>query len=132
MPGPTSTILLTGSFVLSGWPFSDLVTSPFTIVWVTVISSSPSSPFCTSFTSPGFNSLLTLYSVSNSTAFVSLVSRVPVKSFFPTLITAFTGSVVSTSGSPTTLEFSIVQVVFFVPSVPVTSITYSPDFRFGS
>ena len=131
-PGPTFTILLTGAFVCTGVPSSDLVTSPFTIVWVTVVSSSPREPSCSTTTLPGSNELSTLYSVSNSIALVFLVSRVPVKSFLPTLITAFTGSVVSTSGFPTISEFLIVQVVFFVPSVPGTSITYSPDFRFGS
>ena len=131
-PGPTFTILLTGCFVIVGVPSSDLVTSPFTIVWVIVVSSSPREPSCSTTTWPGFNELSTLYSVSNSIALVFLVSRVPVKSFLPTLITAFTGSLVSTSGSPTISEFLIVQVVFLVPSVPGTSITYSPDLRFGS
>jgi len=50
----------------------------------------------------------------------------------PTLITASTGFVSTTVGSPTTLEFTIVQVVVLSPTLPGVTSWYSPAFNSGS
>ena len=130
--GPTFTILLTGALVLLGSPSLDSVTSPFLILWVTIVSSSPSSPFWTTSVVPGSSELSTIYSVSNSTALVFLVSKLPVKSLLPTLITASTGFVSTVVGSPTILEFLIFQIVTLSPSLPGVTSSYVPAFISGS
>ena len=58
-----------------------------------------------------------------------MVSNVPVKSLLPTLITASIGLVSTTFGSPTILEFTIVQVVILSPTLPLVTSLYSPAFN---
>ena len=132
LAGPTFTILLTGAFVCFVSPSSDLVTWPFTIVCVTVVSSSPSSPSCSTFVVPGSIELSTTYSVSNSTALVFLVSRVPMKSAFPTSIISLTGAFVSFGSEVfVTFEFSIVIVYSSSPSTPFWTTLCSPFLSSG-
>ena len=122
----------TGSVFAVSSDFNSPSASPFLIVWVYLVVLVPGWPWVTTSLLPAsrVSSSMTL-TVNGISSFTSWLNS-PVKSFWPTLITALTGFVISTFASPTISEFLIVQVVFLVPSVPSTSMTYSPDFRFLS
>ena len=78
LAGPTFTILLVGALVWVVSPSVDSTTLPFSILWVTVVVSSPRDPSWSTTVVPGSRELSTTYSVSNSTGLVFFVSNVPV------------------------------------------------------
>ena len=132
LAAPTFTIFLTGALVWTGSLSSDIVTSPFTIVWVTVIVSSPRTPSCSTTVVPGSSELSTTYSVSYSIALVFLVSKLPVKSWLPTSIISLTGALVSFGPEVlVTFEFSIVMVYSSSPSTPSWTTLCSPFLSSG-